>query len=549
MNNHSKIWFLLALVIMLIGTFFGPYGGGITAVGIALFVYTWGALRRAETLRRNIVSDLTGERVFDVSRLVVNQCFSERLLLQWHGEREFDMAICREEQLSGIRYMQSTRHLISLVPNREVPIENEILFKTIGHFSLGAIVVGISSDWGVAEVSCPVKINSKVLVHPKLYPSLTQGVQNSMVRSFSSGIHRFRASGDGAELYEIRDYVSGDPFKKILWSATAKTGKLIVRENETEVNIPVMFLLNTSWFLRFGSPKMMFDQLVETALGVADASLRAGDPFGFCLYGDAGQADSNCFILPDNGKNKVGVLLHSLLGIHVQQTPPERLNVPVIEKNIKNYLQTVSGHDGEKDISALLIEAGYVDNAFSLQDPGRYAALLNRIAEEASLPVPVLHSRLKVPDAIEKKLEFEEVDRLKKMLLKILPQIKGHAVFVAAVRPYENDDTLLALSNLLRTIPAFHHTLIILYPDYSTFAEIKREKTTSVEDELQLLLNAPYSAENLIRLDYDRRLAVFKQNVRRNGGIVQDIDASKNAAFIMAAINRLRTIQGGRRHA
>ena len=552
MNHHLKFWFRVALGIMLAGAIAGPYGGGVVAVGAALFLYTWGALIRAARLRKDIVADLTAERTFDASRLVVNQSFSEELLLHWQGRKAFDMAVCQEEQLPGIRYDQRTSHLISLFPQQRVSLKNELLFKTIGHFSLGAVMVTISSDWGIAEVSCPVKINSHVLVHPKLYPSLMQGVQNSMVRSFSLGMHRFRNPGDGAELYEIRDYASGDPFKKILWSATAKTGKLIVRENETEVNIPVMFLMNTSWFLRFGSPKMMFDQLAETALSVADSALRAGDPFGFCLYGDENQTDSNYFLPPESGKNKLSFLLHSLLGIRVQQTPPEQLNVPEMEKILKKYLPAVSGSNdfgGGKGIRELLKATGYMNGDFPFRDPVRYAALLNRIAEETSLPVPVLHSRLKAPDTVENELELQEVDRLKRMLLKILLQVKGHAVFIVAVRPYENTDALLALANILRRIKAFHHTLIILYPDYASFAGIEDGKKASLEEELRHLLDTPYSAKNLIRLDYDHRLRLFEQAVRRFGGMVQSIDAKQNAAFIQSAIDRLRTIQGGGHHA
>ena len=174
---------------------------------------------------------------------------------------------------------------------------------------------------------------------------------------------------------------------------------------------------------------------------------------------------------------------------------------------------------------------------------------MNRIAEENSLPVPVLHSRLKAPDTVEKELELQEVGRLKQMLLKILPQVKGHAVFVAAVRPYENSDALQALSNMLKSIPAFHHTLIVLYPDYASFAGIEPSAQPGPKNEFESILSSPYSAKDLIRLDYEHRHAEFRQNIRRAGGMLQNIDASQNAVFIMSAIKRLRTIQGGRSHA
>lgn len=554
MNNRSKFWFNVSLIMMLIGTAFGPVGSGFTAVGITLFVYTLCALRRAKQLQKDITCCLTGERTVDAPHLVVGQKIPTELSIYWHGTQPFDMAVCHEERLAGIKYTQNTQHLLSLSAQHKTTLKNEIEFKTIGRFSLGAVMITLSRDWGFAEVSCPVKLNSHVLVHPKLYSVLSLGAQNSMVRSFSAGIHHFRSPGDGSELYEIRDYAPGDPFKKILWSATAKSGKLIIRENESEVNIPVMFLLNTSWFLRFGSPKMMFDQLTETALGIADSTLQAGDPFGFCLYGDASQSNSNYFVLPDSGRNKLNVLLHSVLNIRVQQTPPEQLNIPELEKTIHKYLQIVSGETsssfiGKKSLAELLYTTGHIADKSIVADPQKYAYLLNQIAEEKSLYVPVLHSKLKSPDTLERKLELQETDRLKQVLRKILPQIKGHAVFIVAVRPYENTDALNALSQILQAIPTFHHTLIVLYPDYAMFSGIKSASGCSQEKELQSVLDTPYSAEALIRLDYEHRLTLFKQNIRKAGGIVRDINASENTLFIMSTINRLRTIQGGRRHA
>ena len=529
-----------------------PVGSGITTVGVALFVYILNALQRAKRLQQDVGRNLTASVKLGVPRLIVGQEVPKELSVFWHGTQSFDMAICREERLAGIRYLENTQHLISLQAQQQITLKNEIIFKTIGHFSLGAVAVSVSRDWGIAEISCPVKTDNQFLVHPKLYPSLSLGVQNSMIRSFSSGVHRFRNPGDGSELYEIRDYTPGDPFKKILWSATAKTGKLIIRENETDVNIPVMFLLNTSWFLRFGSPKMMFDQLTETALTIADSVLQSGDPFGFCLYGDKSQTDSNFFMLPDSKKNRLNVLLNSVLNIRVQQTPTEQLDVPQLEKIIRKYLQSSSADDffnGKKNMPELLKETGYINDDYPVYNARKYAYLLNRIAEDKSLPIPVLHSKLKAANTIERELELQEIDRLKNMLMKILPQVKGHAVFIVAVRPYENADTLDTLSRVLRSITAFHHSLIVLYPDYATFAGIKAATGETLEKDLQAVLQTPDSAEMLIKLNYQHHLTLFKRNIRKYGGIVQDIDATGNALFITSAINRLRTILGGRRHA
>lgn len=552
MNNRIDFWIRIAFLLLVLGVAAGPAGGGFMLAGTALLVYLHGARRRAERLRREVTASMSPvRRDFSGPRLIVDRMFREVFSARWQGQTPLDLAFFYEKQLAGIRYSGKSHHLLVLPPGQQIRFENELQFKTIGNFSLGALFLIVSRDWGITEIRCPLQSDCHVTVYPQLYPSLSLGAQNSMLRSLASGIHRFRRPGDGVELHEIREYRSGDPFRKILWSATAKTGRLIIRENETDVVIPVMFIMNTSWFLRFGSPRMMFDQLTETAMEVADASIRAGDPFGYCLYGDAGQSAGNRYTLPDTRSGKLGTLLQSLLAIRVQQMPPEQLDVPKAEKLIAEYLHAFAAAPtpAPAELKRQLKQTGLVDPGLDLRDPRHYAEVLNRIAEDASLPVPALHSRLKAPGTVELDLELQEIRRLKTMLRKLLPQIKGRAVFIVAVRPYENAESLREAANMLRCIPAQHHTLIVLYPDYVTFANLAGMRPDTVAGQLDRVLTYPDFAAELIRLDYEKRQEDFRNAVLRAGGMFQSIDAGKNAMYIIAAIDRLRIIQGARRYA
>src|SRR6185369_7267557 len=50
--------------------------------------------------------------------------------------------------------------------------------------------------------------------------------------------------GTGTELYELREHVSGDPFKRIAWKASARRGQLLVREFEREDRDVVWLVLD-----------------------------------------------------------------------------------------------------------------------------------------------------------------------------------------------------------------------------------------------------------------------------------------------------------------
>ena len=55
-----------------------------------------------------------------------------------------------------------------------------------------------------------------------------------------------RRRGEGTELYELREHVSGDPFKRIAWKASARRGRLMVREFEREDRDIVWLILDAS---------------------------------------------------------------------------------------------------------------------------------------------------------------------------------------------------------------------------------------------------------------------------------------------------------------
>src|SRR5204862_2682314 len=66
------------------------------------------------------------------------------------------------------------------------------------------------------------------------------------------GVHRLRRPGSGSELLDLRDYRPGDPPKRIAWKASARKGKLITREFESEVPIRCTLFVEASDAVRLG---------------------------------------------------------------------------------------------------------------------------------------------------------------------------------------------------------------------------------------------------------------------------------------------------------
>jgi uncharacterized protein (DUF58 family) len=91
-------------------------------------------------------------------------------------------------------------------------------------------------------------------------------------------------SGDGYELREIREHRAGDPLKRVAWKASARRGKLMVRDHEQEERDVVWLIVDASvelWAGLLGQAPL--DYAIDEAAAVAEAHLGRGDNVGLLI--------------------------------------------------------------------------------------------------------------------------------------------------------------------------------------------------------------------------------------------------------------------------
>ncbi|MGH7438349.1 MAG: DUF58 domain-containing protein, partial [Polyangiaceae bacterium] len=104
--------------------------------------------------------------------------------------------------------------------------------------------------------------------------------------------------GNGDELRELRDHAPGDPFKRIAWKASARRGRLLVREMEREERAIVWLVMDTSVELWAGTPgSAPLDHVVEEVGAIAAQHLRRGDRVGISIIASRPRA----WVPPDEG--------------------------------------------------------------------------------------------------------------------------------------------------------------------------------------------------------------------------------------------------------
>lgn len=113
-----------------------------------------------------------------------------------------------------------------------------------GVFQVGPLVAVAGDPLGLAQRETIVAEPFELLVHPRVElvsdRPLTRQFEDPPIRPPVS-----KPWPSGLEFYGMREYVPGDDLRRIVWRASARTGKIMVREAEQGITDKVTILLDT----------------------------------------------------------------------------------------------------------------------------------------------------------------------------------------------------------------------------------------------------------------------------------------------------------------
>jgi uncharacterized protein (DUF58 family) len=178
--------------------------------------------------------------------------------------------------------------------------EYEILPAQRGDLPIGKLfmryqsALRLAERWAVAETSVSVRV----------LPNLEQAKQQTLylIRSRQVAMERRRRRfrGLGREFESLREYRTGDEFRNISWTATARRSKLITRVFQVERSQTVWIVLDAGRLLREqivrGGASLRLSKLdyaVDAALALAQVAMHSGDRVGLLAYGREIQQNQN----------------------------------------------------------------------------------------------------------------------------------------------------------------------------------------------------------------------------------------------------------------
>ena len=137
----------------------------------------------------------------------------------------------------------------------------------------------------------------------------------SRLNSLLEGSYRTSFHGSGMQFKDFRPYEPGDDIRHMSWSVTARTGKPTIKLYETERELDVIALVDTSGSSLFGSAgKRKIDMYAEVVALLGLCSIGAGDNFGAMLFNDT----ITHFIKPSRNRDQVPLTLTHILASEPQ---------------------------------------------------------------------------------------------------------------------------------------------------------------------------------------------------------------------------------------
>lgn len=187
----------------------------------------------------------------------------------------------------GLRYNRWKGHRVVIPPRTTATFDLEVRPSHAGRHVLHGAWMTLAGPLGIAwaplyfpnplilEVQ-PRAFGAAALARPRAPMLATPAVRAGRAT---------RRAGEGPEIRELRDHQPGDPLRRIAWAASARRGKLLVRETEDESQTTRVIVLDASATMRGedrGASKL--DYAVELVAQAARIAASTGDRMGLVAF-------------------------------------------------------------------------------------------------------------------------------------------------------------------------------------------------------------------------------------------------------------------------
>ncbi|MGI5212324.1 DUF58 domain-containing protein [Plantactinospora sp. CA-290183] len=159
----------------------------------------------------------------------------------------------------------------TLPPGAETVHHYELPTGTRGRLTVGPLTLHRVDPFGLARNRLAIGASATLWVHPRQLPARPPA--GAHPRHHHEGVSTDDALRGSIDLQDVREYVPGDEVRHLHWKATARTGRLMVRDLTDPAQPRFTLLLDTRTDALTGED---FEESVDLAASLLCAAARAG---------------------------------------------------------------------------------------------------------------------------------------------------------------------------------------------------------------------------------------------------------------------------------
>lgn len=180
---------------------------------------------------------------------------------------------------------RTRRFSVKIPPRGTATVTTTMCPLRRGRFELDHLTVRIDGRLGLGSRQRRVPISTTLRVHPPFRSREDAELKIRRARILEVGMRSARGLGGGTEFEQLREYGPDDEFRRIDWTATARTGRTIVRTYRAERNQSVLVLLDNGRTMAgqvAGVPRV--EHSMDAAMMLTTVATRLGDRCGLVAF-------------------------------------------------------------------------------------------------------------------------------------------------------------------------------------------------------------------------------------------------------------------------
>jgi uncharacterized protein (DUF58 family) len=209
---------------------------------------------------------------------------------------------------------------LRVVSGMRVEVEYSLVPKKRGDFRFGSLWIRVRSPLGLLYNQQEVPLAQMVKVYPTLAESGLFELAARKGRLQELGIRAARRMGAGREFESLREYQPDDEYRRIDWKATARHGKLISRQYETDKSQNLILVIDAGrTMVAEHNGKAKLDYAINAALMLSYVAVQSDDRVGLLAFADT----VRLWIPPGKGRKQVYRMMDSLHSLHASRAEPD----------------------------------------------------------------------------------------------------------------------------------------------------------------------------------------------------------------------------------